>query len=74
MALEESYGQILADWTGYMLRFCKKQLILTHLNEDGRPDDSMWRVRHARMLAETIADMSPRTEVLIPARGDFMKL
>ena len=74
MALEESYGRILVDWSAYILSFCRKRLLLTHLNEDGRPDDSMWRPRHARMLAEKIAELSHRTEVRIPTRGEKMKL
>lgn len=74
MAMEESYGKILSDWSKFMLCFCKKTLLMTHLYEDGRPDDSMWRERHAGLLADTVAAISPETEVVIPKRGEVRKL
>ncbi len=50
------------EFSEFMLKFSDKNIILTHLNEDGRKDKEMWRNYHA--------ELSPKTKVFIPARGE----
>jgi uncharacterized protein YhfF len=47
---------------------------MTHLYEDGRPENKMWREEHTRALTEAIHRLSPETEVIVPRRGQCMPL
>ena len=58
----------------YMLRFSTKNIFLTHLYENGRPDDKMWRTEHAEAVSKRLAVLSPETNVLIPPPGEIIKL
>ena len=58
----------------YMLRFSTNTIFLTHLYENGRPDDKMWRTEHAEAVLDRFAASSPDTKVLIPKPGEVMDL
>ncbi|MBP5255571.1 MAG: hypothetical protein J6Z80_00805, partial [Clostridia bacterium] len=49
--------------------FRPKTVFLTHLYEIGRAADSRWTRGHAALIRDRIAEISPGTEVVIPARG-----
>ncbi|MBQ8397803.1 MAG: MBL fold metallo-hydrolase [Clostridia bacterium] len=58
----------------FMLRLCPKNILLTHLYENGRADDSMWRDEHAHMVADAIHALSPETRVIVPHSGEILDL
>ena len=72
--LEQSYDPIDREFSKFMLKFSDKNIILTHLNEDGRKDKEMWRNHHAELVKAKIQEFSPKTRVLIPNRGETMIL
>ena len=61
-------------FAAYMLQFSSKHILLTHLLEDGRRDEDRWQLHHAAHLAAKIKALSPQTQVLIPHRGEVLKL
>lgn len=69
-----AWEPIAEPWAKYMLGFSQKQIFLTHLYEDGRPDDRMWRIEHAEAVRAAILRHSPETQVAIPQRGQYQKL
>lgn len=68
------WDALVAPWAEYMLKFSQKQIFLTHLYEDGRPDDRMWRREHADAVTAAICALSPETNVTIPQRGQIISL
>ena len=71
---EESWRSAVAPWAQYMLGFSQKHIFLTHLWEDGRPDNRMWRTEHALAVQAELGKRSPNTRVTIPARGETVSL
>ena len=72
--LETDYTPKDREFSEFMLKFSDKNIILTHLNEDGRKDKEMWRNRHAELVKNKIHELSPKTRVLIPDRGETIML
>ncbi len=72
--LEEIYDPIDRQFAEFILNFSDKNIIFTHLNEDGRRDKEMWRNCHAELISKRIAELSPKTNTLIPLRGQVMEL
>ena len=73
-AAPDSWMPIIPPYADYMLSFSTKNILLTHLYEDGRTDDKMWKLEHAEAIKAAIAEKSPDTCVLIPSRGDCFRL
>ncbi len=72
--LDTDYAPYDRDFAKFMLKFSDKNILLTHLNEDGRKDTEMWRNYHAEIVTEKMAELSPKTNVLTPNRGEIIKL
>ena len=70
----ESWQAMVEPFAKYMLSFSNKNILLTHLYEDGRPDHKMWRAEHAHAAADKIHALSPETRVIIPRRGECIRL
>ena len=70
----EGWQDVVDAWAQYMLRFSRKNIFLTHLYEDGRPDNRMWRLEHAEAVQQAIWAHSSETQVLIPQRGQCISL
>ena len=70
----DGWEALVAPWANYMLKFSQKQIFLTHLYEDGRPDDRMWRREHANAVMAELKKCSPETNVTIPQRGQCIPL
>ena len=73
-AHRENWAPVAQPWAKYMLSFSQKNIFLTHLYEDGRPDDRMWRAEHAQAVTEELNQASPSTRVRIPKRGERIRL
>lgn len=65
------YVEPFAD---FMLQHSRKNILLTHLYEDGRPEESMWQAYHAMILKDAILERSSDTQVFIPRQGAVMEL
>ena len=61
----------LAD---FALTVSRKNILLTHLYENGRDEMGMWQKHHAEAVAEAIRERSPETAVKIPRLGEIIKL
>jgi len=70
----DSWSPVIPAFCRYMLSFSAKNILLTHLYEDGRTDDKMWKREHAEAIRQEIASQSPLTRVLIPRQGDRFRL
>lgn len=64
----------LPQWAAYMAGFTSKHIVITHLYEDGRPDDKMWRAEHAEAAARALADRDRNLQIRIPQRGEVLVL
>lgn len=71
---ESSWRPMVEPFAQYMLSFSSKNIFLAHLYEDGRPDNKMWRIEHALAVKKAIAQKSPETNILIPQRGECLRL
>lgn len=69
-----SWRPMIEPFCNYMLQFSHKHIILTHLYENGRPDNRMWRNEHAEAVKAQLAIMSPETQVSIPHPGEIIEL
>ena len=65
---------LVRDFSKFMLKFSDKNMILTHLYENGRKDKDMWRKEHAELVGAKISALSPKTNVFIPACGQVIEL
>lgn len=54
----------------FALAFSPRTVLLTHLYENGREDDSMWTERHAEIVRAAILRANPAVRVILPARGE----
>ena len=72
--LSDHYGDILTDYARFMLHFSGKNIIFAHLYECNRKAEDMWRRAHARLITDTMRELSPRTQIHIPASGDVIPL
>lgn len=70
----ENYGDRIEAFAKFMLHFSNKNIILSHLYEIGRRDASMWRREHAELIKETISQLSPSTNSIIPSSGEVLSL
>ena len=68
------YGTLPETFSKFMLHFSTKNIILTHLYENGRRDSYMWRQEHANIIRLEINKISPSTNVLIPNAGELINL
>lgn len=73
-ALNADHTEMSQALARFMLRFCTKNLLLTHLYENGRADNAMWRDTHAAIVADAIRALSPATRVLVPHSGEIIAL
>ena len=69
-----SWQPIIEPFCRYMLQFSAKNILLTHLYENGRPDNRMWRIEHAEAVKAELAAISPETNVMIPRSGEMIEL
>ena len=51
-----------------------KTVFVTHLYENGRPDDRMWRIEHAKEVEKRIKLLDDSVNVIIPDWGSSYKL
>ena len=65
---------LLDDFCHFMLRAKPQHLFLTHLCEVSRAADSMWLPRHARLVAQRLAQLAPELKVWVPHHGAAMTL
>ena len=73
-ALVNDYEPIVTDFSKYMLQFSKKNIVLTHLYENGRKDVDMWQYNHAELIKNKIKSLSPETKIFIPNQGQVLTL
>lgn len=72
---DRSQWEPVADpWAEYMLKFSRKHIFLTHLYEDGRPDNRMWRSEHAQAVTEALLRQAPDVKITVPQRGEVILL
>ena len=55
-------------------QFSQKNIFLTHLLENSRTNEQMWRDYHAHLVARQIRALSPQTTVRTPRRGEVISL
>jgi len=72
--LNEDFAPRDAEWATFMLHFSRKNIIITHLYEIGRPERYMWQLRHGLIAEQRIHEQSPETRTIIPKRGDILQL
>ena len=65
---------LIRHFVRLMLSFRPKTVVLTHLYEATRKEDSMWTRAHAERIADAMRAQAPDTEILIPQSGDIMNL
>lgn len=65
---------IVTAFAKFMLKLSDKNILLTHLYENGREDASMWRSYHAALIVEEIARLSPDTAAIMPLPGEVLEL
>ena len=58
----------------FMLRMSDQNIMLTHLYEVARKEESMWQRHHAELVEEAIHKRSPQTTVQIPKVGEVLHL
>ena len=68
------FGAYPAQIARYMLNFSKKNLIFSHLYENGRKDSQMWTKEHARLLEQAVKENCPKIKTVIPKIGEILKL
>lgn len=68
------YSDRLETYARFMLRFSDRNILFSHLYENGRRYEDMWRTEHAELLAETIRAISPDTQTVIPKPGEIIDL
>ncbi len=71
---EVEWRKNLLPWAQFMLAFSPKKLLITHLYENGRPDNKMWRMDHALEAKKTLLSLCPNIEIIIPDWGDGLEL
>lgn len=69
-----AWEPVAQPWAEYMLKFSDRHIFLTHLYEDGRPDNRMWRAEHVEAVREALTRQSPGTTVTVPLRGQCISL
>lgn len=73
-ALDTDHTAKSAEFARFMLHLSRKNILLTHLYENKRADDSMWRDEHAQIVADAVHALSPETRVIVPHSGDVLDL
>lgn len=60
---------MIRDFVRYFASFGAKKVLLTHLYESGREEDSLWRRDHAERIKGVFAGLYPEIETVIPDYG-----
>ena len=68
------YGDLLEDYSRYMLHYSSKNVLFAHLYECNRKPEDMWRRVHARLISEEMHRICPDVQTFIPNSGDVMQL
>ena len=68
------YGSLVDEFSRFMLSFSDSHIILSHLYENGRRDEDMWRVDHAELIKEKLLLHVPDIRVSIPHHGEVLHL
>jgi len=68
------YSDRLEAYARFMLRFSDRNILFSHLYENGRRYEDMWRDEHATLISETVHTISPHTRTLTPSPGEIMDL
>ena len=71
---EEGWRPVLKSWANYMGRLSVKNIFITHLYEDGRPADKMWRGEHSDAAMQEMKQQFPQLTVRVPSRGEVIFL
>ena len=67
------YGDRLEEYVRFMLHFSDKNILFTHLYENGRRNADMWRVEHAELLSDAVHALSPETCTAVPNPGEIFE-
>lgn len=70
---EEKWRKHLLPWAKFMLAFSPKKILITHLYENGRPDNKMWRIEHAQEAQKALLSICPDVDIVIPDWGATLK-
>ena len=70
----DDYGDLIDEFSRFMLSFSDSHIILAHLYENGRRDEDMWRVDHADLIRERLLALSPSIRVTVPHHGEIIHL
>ncbi len=68
------YGDLLDDFSSFMLHFSDRNILFAHLYESNRRNEDMWRDEHAELIARNIHRISPQTNTLLPKPGEIFYL
>lgn len=68
------YGDLLTDYSRYMLHYSSRNVLFAHLYECNRKPEDMWRRAHARLISNEMHRICPKVQTFIPASGDVMHL
>ena len=70
----EGWQSVLKPWAAFMGSLCAGNIFITHLYEDGRPEDKMWRREHGDAAIQELKRQFPQIAVTIPRRGELIPL
>ena len=73
-ATEHEWRSYLIPWAQYMLNFLPKKIFITHLYENGRADDKMWKAEHALEAKKALLSINSDVEVIIADWGEGFAL
>lgn len=73
-ATEDEWRKYLPSWVRFMLAFSPKKIFITHLYENGRSDNKMWRKEHALEAKKALLSFAPDTDIIIPNWSDSFVL
>ena len=69
----EMYIPKSREFAEFMLTKSRKSIFLAHLNTN-RTEDKRWTLHHARVVSDTIHELSPETLVRVPRYGEIFDL
>ena len=60
---------MLDDFCRFNLKFRARNVLVGHLNETGRVENSMWTYRHWNLVRKRMHELSPKTRLFCPRNG-----
>ena len=68
------YGDLLTEYSRYMLHFSSRNVLFAHLYECNRKPEDMWRRAHARLISKEMQKICPDVQTFVPESGIVMQL